>query len=122
MRGHRILTLALAGLLTVGSLASCSSSKKSDDNGSKDSGSNSGSSNTSSSNPKVKDYCAKVDAFVKKVQADKSDPTKLAGLSSDGQALAQSAAALTGIGANDAKAAADCTTKSTDALKSLTGG
>ena len=115
---RRVAGCILALALLTGGAAACGSSGGSD----KASGTTVASGgNTSSSNADVKAYCDAVDAYVKKVQAAKTDTSKLAALSAEGQDLAKKAQnlATAGLSSKDAQDVAACTKKSTDAL---TGG
>lgn len=111
-------TILIAGLLVgaaaCGSSGGSDSSKKTDTT---EASSDSGGS-TSSGNADVKAYCKAVDEYVKKVKEAEGDPTKAAALSGEGQELTKKATALAtaDLSSDDAKAVADCTKKSTDAL------
>lgn len=119
---RRALGLIMMAGLVLG-VAACGSSGGGSDSSSdtkttasSDSGSSGGS--EGSSNAKVDAYCKAVDEYVQKVKDAEGDPSQLSSLTDEGKELTDKAAALAtaDLSSDDAKAVADCTKKSTDAL------
>jgi len=73
----------------------------------------------SSGNEAVDAYCAAVKAFVDKYNAANGDPSKLAGLATEAQQLAQKSQSLVsgGLSASDAEQATKCAQQAADAFK-----
>ena len=121
---RRALGLIMIVGLVLGA-AACGSSGGSDSSSDKSAASSDSSSDsssdggsTSSGNADVKAYCKAVDEYVQKVKDAEGDAAKAQALTNDSQELAKKASALAtaNLSADDAKAVADCTKKSTDAL------
>ena len=107
---NRALSLALAGLLTVGAVAGCSSKKSSSSpttaggSSSATTAAGSGGSSGGASSDKVKQYCDSVDAFVAKAKSAGTDPSKLQTLTKESQDLAAAATKVTAGLATDPNA------------------
>ena len=103
---NRTLSLVVAGLLAFGGISGCSRDHRSTGNGS-----------TAGDSAKVKAYCDAVDAFIPKAKVALKDPSKLAGIKAQGEALAKLAAGVAHVSSADAKQVGVCTSRSVKALE-----